>query len=312
MPELPEVETVRAGLAPALTQSTVTAVRVLDSRSLKRHSGGVDDFTATLVGSRVLGVSRRGKFLWMPIELPSAKRTEHRLALVGHLGMSGQMLLRTPGFDDDKLTRVIIDVQTSTGEKVELRFVDQRIFGSLAIDELVDTPDKKPGGFSNGIAQGEWWQNLIPASAAHISRDPLDQDFDASIVLAKFKKKNSGIKRVLLDQQTLSGVGNIYADEALWLSKLHYDQPAASLSAAKAKELLANVSEVLAKAVTQGGTSFDEQYKNVNGESGYFAVSLNAYGMTGSACNRCGKEIKRDTWMNRGSHFCPNCQKLKS
>ena len=311
MPELPEVETVRAGLAPALTGSTVTSVRVLDSRSLKRHPGGVEDFTATLVGSRVLGVVRRGKFLWMPIELPKAKDTGHRLALVGHLGMSGQMLLRTPGFAEDKLTRVIIDVQTPSGEPVELRFIDQRIFGSLAIDELVDTPDKKAGGFSDGVGEGQWWQNLIPASAAHISRDPLDVDFDVSMVLTKLKKKNSGIKRVLLDQQTISGIGNIYADEALWQSKLHYDQPAASLSSSKAKELLASVREILAKAVTQGGTSFDEQYKNVNGESGYFAVSLNAYGMTGLPCKRCGKLIKRDTWMNRGSHFCPNCQRLK-
>lgn len=311
MPELPEVETVRAGLAPALTGSTVTSVRVLDSRSLKRHPGGVEDFTATLVGSRVLGVVRRGKFLWMPIELPKSTDTGHRLALVGHLGMSGQMLLRTPGFSEDKLTRVIIDVQTPSGKPVELRFIDQRIFGSLAIDELVDTPDKKAGGYSGNVGEGQWWQNLIPASAAHISRDPLDIDFDVSMVLTKLKKKNSGIKRVLLDQQTISGIGNIYADEALWQSKLHYDQPAASLSSSKAKELLASVREILAKAVTQGGTSFDEQYKNVNGESGYFAVSLNAYGMTGLPCKRCGKLIKRDTWMNRGSHFCPNCQRLK-
>jgi formamidopyrimidine-DNA glycosylase len=148
--------------------------------------------------------------------------------------------------------------------------------------------------------------------AAHITRDPLDADFDEPSVLAKFKKKNSGIKRVLLDQQTLSGIGNIYADEALWRSKLHYDQPAATLSTAKAKELLENVRQILTKAVEEGGTSFDEQYKNVNGESGYFAVSLNAYGMTGEPCNRCGREIKRDSWMNRGSHYCPNCQKLKA
>ena len=312
MPELPEVETVRAGLAPAITGAKVMDVRVFDARSLKRHPGGVEDFKATLVGSKILGVVRRGKFLWMPIELPKAKDTGHKVALVGHLGMSGQMLLRTPGFAEDKLTRVIVEVKSPDGKPVELRFIDQRIFGSLAIDELVDTPDGKPGGYSAGVAEGQWWQNLIPASAAHISRDPLDVDFDDAAVMAKFRKKNSGIKRVLLDQQTISGVGNIYADEALWLSKLHYDQPAASISAVKAKELLANVREILAKAVTQGGTSFDEQYKNVNGESGYFAVSLNAYGMTGLPCKRCGKLIKRETWMNRGSHFCPNCQKLKS
>jgi len=226
------------------------------------------------------------------------------------------MLLRTPGFAEDKLTRVVIHAVSETGEKVEMRFIDQRLFGSLAIDDLVSTKDALPGGFSDGLgvsSSGEsaWWQNLIPASAAHIMRDPLDQDFDEKFVLEKFKKKNSGIKRVLLDQQTLSGIGNIYADEALWRSQLHYDQPAASLSGPKAKELLQHVREILAKAVTEGGTSFDEQYKNVNGESGYFAVSLNAYGMTGLPCKRCGTQIKRENWMNRGSHFCPKCQKLK-
>lgn len=316
MPELPEVETVRAGLAPALTNATVTAIDVLDARSFKRHVGGVDDFIATMVGSKILAVVRRGKFLWMPLETPSGQNAGHQLAMVGHLGMSGQMLLRTPGFAEDKLTRVVIHAVSEAGEKVEMRFIDQRLFGSLAIDELVPTADGLPGGFSNGLGidrSGEpsWWRNLIPASAAHIMRDPLDDDFDEKLVLAKFKKKNSGIKRVLLDQQTLSGIGNIYADEALWRSQLHYDQPAASITGPKAKELLQHVREILAKAVTEGGTSFDEQYKNVNGESGYFAVSLNAYGMTGMPCKRCGTQIKRENWMNRGSHFCPKCQKLK-
>ena len=316
MPELPEVETVRAGLAPALTNATVTAIDVYDARSFKRHIGGVDDFKASMIGSKILAVVRRGKFLWLPLELPTGRSVGHRLAMVGHLGMSGQMLLRTPGFAEDKLTRVVIHALAENGQRVEMRFIDQRLFGSLAIDELVSTKDGQPGGFSNGLGvdstgDSAWWRNLIPASAAHITRDPLDENFDEKVVLAKFKKKNSGIKRVLLDQQTLSGIGNIYADEALWRSQLHYDQPAASLSSAKAKELLRHVREILAKAVAEGGTSFDEQYKNVNGESGYFAVSLNAYGMTGMPCNRCGTEIKRENWMNRGSHFCPKCQKLK-
>lgn len=316
MPELPEVETVRAGLAPALTNASVTAIDVLDARSFKRHIGGVEDFIATMVGAKILAVVRRGKFLWMPLELPAGRNPGHKLAMVGHLGMSGQMLLRTPGFAEDKLTRVVIHAISEDGEKVEMRFIDQRLFGSLAIDDLVPTSDGLPGGFSNGLGvsldgASTWWRNLIPASAAHIMRDPLDEDFDEKFVIAKFKKKNSGIKRVLLDQQTLSGIGNIYADEALWRSQLHYDQPAASLTGPKAKELLQHVREILAKAVTEGGTSFDEQYKNVNGESGYFAVSLNAYGMTGMPCKRCGTQIKRENWMNRGSHFCPKCQKLK-
>jgi formamidopyrimidine-DNA glycosylase len=312
VPELPEVETVRAGLAPALTNSSVLQIEILDERSLKRHLAGPTDFVSTLNGAKILDVVRRGKFLWMPIELAEkSSATSKRLALVGHLGMSGQMLLRKPSDPADKLTRVVITIETARGKVVEFRFIDQRIFGSLAIDELVETSDGKPGGYSKNSAKGTWWQNLIPASAAHIARDPLDDSFDLDAVRAKFAKKHSGIKRVLLDQQVLSGVGNIYADEALWASKLHYDQPADSISRATFELLMTEVGRILSAAVAEGGTSFDEQYKNVNGESGYFEVSLNAYGMTDRPCNRCGRPIKRDSWMNRGSHFCPGCQKLR-
>ena len=309
MPELPEVETVRAGLAPALTNATVKSIDILDVRSLKRHLAGPKDFVKTLVGAKILGVVRRGKFLWMPLEINGQHSP---LALVGHLGMSGQMLLRKPGAAEDKLTRVIIHAETPRGKQIEFRFIDQRIFGSLAIDDLVSTSDGKAGGFSDGIGSGQWWQNLIPKSAAHIARDPLDLNFDADLVRAKFKKKASGVKRVLLDQQVLSGIGNIYADEALWQTKLHYDQPANTISGPTFEKLIAAVQSILQSAVAQGGTSFDEQYKNVNGESGYFDVSLNAYGMTDQPCPRCGSPIKRDSWMNRGSHFCPKCQKARA
>lgn len=309
MPELPEVETVRAGLAPALTNATVKSIEILDVRSLKRHLAGPKDFEKTLVGSKILGVVRRGKFLWMPLEIDGEKLP---LALVGHLGMSGQMLLRKPGSPADKLNRVVIHAETPRGKELEFRFIDQRIFGSLAIDELVPTIDGKPGGFSNGVGVGKWWRDLIPRSAAHIARDPLDENFDVETVKTKFKKKASGVKRVLLDQQVLSGVGNIYADEALWQSKLHYDQPANTISGPSFETLMASVKQILEAAVEQGGTSFDEQYKNVNGESGYFDVSLNAYGMTDIPCPRCGTPIRRESWMNRGSHFCPKCQKPRA
>lgn len=296
MPELPEVETVRAGLAASITGAKVREVIVHDVRSLKRHPGSPEDFVATLTGATVASVVRRGKFLWLPLNIDD-------LALVGHLGMSGQMLIRTPGFEADKLNRVTIKLDAADGP-LEFRFVDQRIFGSLALDRLVSTDDGGAGGFGSEL-------RLIPTQAAHIARDPLDPQFDEARVLATFKKKPSGIKRVLLDQQVLSGIGNIYADEALWRAKLHYDTAASSISTAKAKELLQHVREILAKAVEAGGTSFDEQYKNVNGESGYFEVSLNAYGMTGRPCGRCGTPIKRESWMNRGSHFCPKCQKRR-
>ena len=317
MPELPEVETVRAGLAPSLTGATIGAIEIYDERSLKRHAGGPADFVFNLTGRRILGVVRRGKFLWLPLEARDGDlgfgtaEGAKPIALVGHLGMSGQMLLRNPGHAEDKLTRVKIYLTEADGTAAEFRFVDQRLFGSLAIDVLVPTSDGKPGGFSAGVGAGHWWENLIPESAAHISRDPLDPDFPEKAVLARLRSKNTGIKRALLDQGLLSGIGNIYADETLWATKLHYDQPANSISAGKASEIIETVRAILERAVRVGGTSFDEQYKNVNGESGYFEISLNAYGRKGTPCNRCGAEMVREEWANRGSHFCPKCQRLK-
>ncbi len=219
--------------------------------------------------------------------------------------MSGQILVRTPDFEPDPQTRVVIHVQTAAGDPLEIRFVDQRLFGGLTIDDLVPTSDGLAAGFSPEAESGA----VIPATVSHISRDLLDPNFNALVVAEKMAKKNSGIKRVLLDQNLLSGIGNIYADESLWLAKLHYDKQASSISKKKLLELIEIATEVLRKAVAQGGTSFDEQYKNVNGESGYFSQSLNAYGMTGLPCKRCGTPIKREAWANRGSHFCPKCQK---
>jgi formamidopyrimidine-DNA glycosylase len=302
MTYLPEVETVRAGLAKSITEATVTGLQIHDARSLKRHLSGPTDFKKKLLGAKVQDVVRRGKFLWLPLD-------SGETALVGHLGMSGQMLIRTPDFPEDNLNRVTIQFETKSGKSLELRFVDQRIFGSLAIDNLVLTRDGGQGGFSAGKNRSKPWQNLIPISAAHIARDPLDQAFDLEAVVAKMRGKKSGIKRVLLDQNLISGIGNIYADESLWLARLHFDRSADGISKAKLTELLQISQQVLEAAVKQGGTSFDEQYKNVNGESGYFSQQLFAYGQTDQPCARCQTPIRRQAWANRGSHFCPKCQR---
>jgi formamidopyrimidine-DNA glycosylase len=302
MPELPEVETVRSGLAKSITGATVTGIKIHDPRSLKKHLSGEKDFKQKLLGTKVLDVVRRGKFLWLPLEGEST-------ALVGHLGMSGQMLIRTPDYQEDKLNRVTIEFETKSGKLLELRFVDQRIFGSLAIDDLVQTRDGGAGGFSAGKNRSKPWQNLIPVSAEHIARDPLDEAFDLESVVAKMRNKRSGIKRVILDQNLLSGIGNIYADESLWLAKLHFDRSADGISKAKLTELLEISKQVLEAAVSKGGTSFDEQYKNVNGEAGYFSQQLYAYGQTDKPCARCQTPIRRQAWANRGSHFCPKCQR---
>ncbi len=299
MSELPEVEVVRAGLAPVVTGSTVTHVEVLDERSLRRHPGPSEDFLYRLTGAVLAAPSRRGKFLWVPLHSgsPSAGNGE---ALVAHLGMSGQVLLRPPGVEDLR-TRIRIDLEHPETGAVRLNFVDQRIFGSMAIDELTPVTD----------LTADAALEHVPASVTHIARDPLDPHFDDARFLAALRKKRTGVKRALLDQTLVSGIGNIYADEALWASRIHYDQATDTLSRQRATVLLAEVRAVLVKALAEGGTSFDAQYLNVNGESGYFSHSLNAYGQQGQPCPRCGQMIVREQFMNRGSHFCPRCQRVR-
>lgn len=313
MPELPEVEVVRAGLAPAVTGALVTGVEVLDQRSLKRHDPATGDFESRLTGTRISAAVRRGKFLWLPIE-PAAPSTAggpgDASALVAHLGMSGQVLLRTPDHPgDDAHARIRIHLEHPQHGELRVDFVDQRIFGSMAIDRMVETPDGAPAGFSAGVT-GEW-AAFVPSQVAHIARDPLDPAFDERAVLAALGRRNSGVKRALLDQGLVSGIGNIYADESLWAVRLHGEQPASSVSRSKAAELLDAVRQVLQKALAEGGTSFDAQYVNVNGASGYFAHSLNAYGRAGRPCPRCGTTMVREPFMNRSSHRCPRCQRLR-
>ena len=289
MPELPEVEVVRLGLAPAVTGALVTAVDVLDERALTRHDRAAGDFAARLVGRRMSEPRRRGKFLWIPLDGPEA--------LLAHLGMTGQLLLREAWArpESERHVRVRLELRHPQLNELAVFFVDQRTFGSLAVDGLVET------------GAGD----AVPAQAAHIARDAMDPLFDDAAFAAKLAKKSSGIKRVLLDQTVISGVGNIYADESLWAVRLHPEQAASSLGTRTKNRLLAEIRLVLAKALAEGGTSFDSQYVNVNGQAGYFAHSLNAYGQDGKPCARCGTPIVRVSFMNRSSHFCRRCQRVR-
>jgi formamidopyrimidine-DNA glycosylase len=333
VPELPEVEVVRAGLQPVVAGAVVTGVDVLDHRSLKRHRGPSDDFVDRLVGGTIDAAVRRGKFLWFPFE--PAARHENPLALVAHLGMSGQVLLRSRDAEPDRLMRIRLDVDSPALGPVRLAFVDQRIFGSMALDETVPTLDGRPAGFSaprllgslasasHDAAQADAaqadaaqadapaWVARVPQQVSHIARDPLDPAFDEHRVITRLLARRTGVKRALLDQGLLSGVGNIYADESLWAARVHPDQPTESFSRARARVLLAEVRVVLLKALGEGGTSFDAQYVNVNGQSGYFAHSLAAYGQQGRPCPRCGTDIVREAFMNRSSHYCPRCQRVR-
>ena len=292
MPELPEVEVVRRGLAATLAGSTITSVDIigpLGMRAVRRHAAGPADFAAAVAGHTVIDVRRRGKYLWWALDGGDA--------VLAHLGMSGQFRIRdadASGRGDDaapgRHTRLRMHLSGSRprGPETIVDFVDQRTFGGLMF---------VPGGAD------------LPAPIAHIARDPLDPAFHRGRAVATVRRKRSGIKRVLLDQTVISGIGNIYADEALWAARLRYDRPADDLSARSVGALIDATIAVMRAALDKGGTSFDALYVNVNGESGYFDRSLNAYGRAGAPCRRCGTPIRREPFMNRSSFFCPRCQR---
>ncbi|MFJ4207383.1 bifunctional DNA-formamidopyrimidine glycosylase/DNA-(apurinic or apyrimidinic site) lyase [Paenarthrobacter sp. NPDC089675] len=303
MPELPEVEVVRRGLARWVRGRRITGVDVLDSRSIRRHVLGSQDFTGNLEQATVLDVVRRGKFLWMPLAMEDADDSLPKTALMAHLGMSGQLLMQDPRVPDEKHLKVRIRLSESEGMPEQLRFVDQRIFGGLFVTSLVPTPDGGPGGL------GETPLPEIAEEASHIARDPLDPWFSFEAFYRKVKAKKTGIKRALLDQSLISGIGNIYADEALWRARMHYARPTDKLRRSDAERLVDAARDVMNAALEAGGTSFDSLYVNVNGDSGYFSRSLNAYGREGEVCRRCeAGTIKREQFMNRSSYTCPVCQ----
>ncbi|WP_030775035.1 bifunctional DNA-formamidopyrimidine glycosylase/DNA-(apurinic or apyrimidinic site) lyase [Streptomyces sp. NRRL F-2664] len=283
MPELPEVEVVRRGLERWVAGRTVESVEVLHPRAVRRHPGGGADFAARLRGETLGVPQRRGKYLWLPL-------AGRDLAVLGHLGMSGQLLVQPEDAPDEKHLR--IRVRFGDGAGTELRFVDQRTFGGLSLHETA--------------ADGA---DALPDVIAHIARDPLDPLFDEAAYHLALRAKRTTVKRALLDQSLISGVGNIYADEALWRAKLHYERPTAHLTRPRSAELLGHVRDVMNAALAVGGTSFDSLYVNVNGESGYFDRSLDAYGREDEPCRRCGAPIRRRPWMNRSSYFCPRCQR---
>ena len=276
MPELPEVETVRRGLAAVVTGRRVERVTVLHPRPVRRHLAGPDDFAAALTGRTFVEPARRGKYLWLPFADGDA--------LLAHLGMSGQFRVDAPAAPLVANTRVLFDLD----DGAQLRFVDQRMFGGLSLS---------PGGAA------------LPAEVAHIGRDPFDPAFDLRAASRRLRARRTGIKRALLDQQVVSGIGNIYADEALWLARTHYARGTWSLSAAKAAEVLTAAATVMGRALEAGGTSFDALYVDVNGSSGYFDRALAVYGQEGRPCPRCGTPVRREPFMNRSSFRCPRCQR---
>ncbi|MBF0662911.1 bifunctional DNA-formamidopyrimidine glycosylase/DNA-(apurinic or apyrimidinic site) lyase [Rhodococcus sp. (in: high G+C Gram-positive bacteria)] len=280
MPELPEVEVVRRGLEAHILGATIESVQVLHPRAVRRHEPGPRDLALQLTGQHITAAERRGKYMWLVLEPGD-------IALVVHLGMSGQMLVQPPTVPQEKHLRI----RAVLDNGAELRFVDQRTFGGWALAPLLDVDGAR-----------------LPLPVAHIARDPMDPRFDPDAVVKVLRGKHTEIKRALLDQTVVSGIGNIYADEALWRAKIHGNRLTDSLSGPKLKSVLEAAREVMGEALDQGGTSFDALYVNVNGESGYFERSLNVYGQENLPCRRCGAPIRREKFMNRSSYSCPKCQ----
>ena len=276
MPELPEVETVRRGLVSLVKGYKITAAHDLHPRALKPESIAP---LKSLQGAKILDLNRRGKFLWFVLDRPQV--------LVAHLGMSGQFLIHQEGHPKAKHVRAKFDLLKQL-RKRELVFNDQRTFGWVSVEETEDG---------------------VPTSAQHIARDPFDPKFDRDETINKFAKRNIRVKTALLNQEIMSGVGNIYADETLWRAKIHPEISTADLSKKKIGSLLDFATEVMQEAIEKGGTSFDDLYINVNGESGFFEQSLAAYGRTDEPCPRCGAPIRRIVFGARSSHFCPRCQR---
>jgi formamidopyrimidine-DNA glycosylase len=285
VPELPEVEVVRRGLADHVVDRTIARVEVAHPRAVRRHLEGGGDFAARLQGRTITAARRRGKYLWLELD---GGRPETD-AVRAHLGMIGQMLVAAAERSDEKHLRIRI---AFTDEGPELRFVDQRTFGGLSVHPLVPAV----GG------------GLLPAPVAHIARDPMDPAFSLDDAVAAIRRRRTELKRALLDQTAVSGIGNIYADEALWRAKLHGARPTEKLTRAQGRTVLTAAAEVMNEALAQGGTSFDALYVNVNGASGYFDRSLAAYGQADRPCPRCGTPIRRESFMNRSSFSCPRCQ----
>ena len=288
VPELPEVETVRQGLQQSVTGARVRSVAVYRDRVARRQVGGPAGLVVDLTGGRVVDVDRRGKYLWFTLSDAPAD------CLIAHLGMSGQFRVLSSSVPEPPAFSGHERVRLDLGETV-LSFVDQRTFGWLRTDTLLEDPHGGP--------------RPIPHSLAHVAPDPLESGFDLERTVARIRRRESGVKRVLLDQTVVSGVGNIYADESLWRSRLHYERRCSALSSARVRGLLADVDAVLREALAAGGTSFDPLYVNVNGESGWFARNLDVYGRQGRPCRRCGSALVREAFTNRSSFRCPSCQR---
>lgn len=281
MPELPEVEVVRRGVHAAFVGRTLSRVDVRHERAVRRHAGGPADFGARLVGRRITDTGRRGKYLWLNLD--------DGAALVLHLGMSGQLRATDGVLGVDHCAKHLrIRFGFTNGDRF-LDFVDQRTFGSSFVTAQMPAAS-------------------IPTELRQLAPDPLDVRFDAAAVARRIASSRSEVKRQLLDQTRVSGIGNIYADESLWRARVHWATPGVALPSDQIQQMLIAAADVMREAIAAGGTSFDALYVDLNGARGDFSRQLDAYGRAGLPCRRCGTAIVRERFAGRSSFRCPNCQ----
>lgn len=285
MPELPEVETIRRGLAHHLAGHTITSMEGAGGRLVRNNPGGLGQLRSALVGATITAVERRGKFMWLVLDGPAED------ALVVHLGMSGQVRTATRP-RKELLRHEHVRLRLDDGRAV--RFIDPRMFGHLTLSELAQD------------AAGR----VVPQIALHIAPDLIELDTPEQIeeLAARLHTRNRAIKVMLLDQALVSGVGNIYADEGLHRAGVHGAWRGRDQSAAQLQRVLRDSRDVMGRAVKAGGTSFDALYVDVDGNPGYFERELRVYGKRGRACVQCGAPIEREILGGRSHFFCPECQ----
>ena len=280
MPELPEVETVRRGLSRYVVGRTVAAVEVTGARSVRRQ--GAAELVARLVGRRLEAADRRGKYLLV--------RLDDGAVLVVHLRMSGQLrFVAAPASAAPVAAHTHVRIGFADGS--ELRFVDQRTFGEL---------------FVTGDLDGRG----VPVALAALGPDPLVDGIDRARLAALAARRRTSCKAFLLDQHVLAGVGNLYADEALFRARLRPARPAALLRPGQLARLVASLEQVLAEAVAaRGSTLRDARYVDLMGKAGAFQEAHAVYGREGAPCVRCGRPVHRVRLAGRSSHFCATCQR---
>ncbi|MCZ0926257.1 bifunctional DNA-formamidopyrimidine glycosylase/DNA-(apurinic or apyrimidinic site) lyase [Halomonas janggokensis] len=275
MPELPEVETTRRGIAPYLEGQEITEVLV---RQPRLRVPVPDDFAERLVGSRIGELARRAKYLQVPLATAEGEAT-----LLWHLGMSGSLRIARVGDLPKKHDHV--DVVTQSGDV--LRYHDPRRFGFVDWQQGDGSADRR---------------------LMHLGPEPLDDAFNGRWLYRISRNKRVSVKPFLMDNRVVVGAGNIYAAEALFMAGIDPRRAAGRISLARYEKLAAAVKEVLAAAIIQGGTTLRD-FVSGQGEPGYFAQRLNVYGRHGQPCMRCGVQLRRITLGQRASVFCPGCQR---